>query len=170
MWLAACLMSCACMSIFWTRHIEDLKTGLQMVLRDSSVHAVAGGPGDFQSLMNVKATIYNWDLYQQRSLAYGWHKNFSSNLCHWTGVSCREGSVAQLKFPTNASYLQGAPPQFFSVASHHFWMGDCFSLLPQMCAAVGRPHLQGIVPGASQQTGASSRMHYSIGHHVHFRS
>lgn len=114
MWLAACLMSCACMSIFWTRHMEDLKTGLQMVLRDSSVHAVAGGPGDFKALMNVKATIYNWDLYQQRSQAYGWHKNFSSNLCHWTGVSCWEGSVDQLHFPTNASYLQGATPQFFS--------------------------------------------------------
>ena len=164
-------MSCACMSIFWTRHIEDLKTGLQMVLRDSSVHAVAGGTGDFNALMNVKATIYNWDLFQQRSQAYGWHKNFSSNLCHWTGVSCWEGSVDQLHFPTNASYLQGAPPQFFSKLplTTSGW-GNCFSLLPQICAAVGRPHLQGIVPGASQQPGASSHMHYSIEHHVHFRS
>ena len=145
--MACCMSDAMCMH---EHHLdtayEDLKTGLQMVLRDSSVHAVAGGPGDFKALMNVKATIYNWELYQQRSLAYGWHKRFSGNLCQWTGVWCYDGSVAALHFPTNASYLQGAPPQFFiklplttsawATGSHYFlkgallWAGLTFRALP----------------------------------------
>jgi hypothetical protein len=80
-----------------------------MVLRNSGAHAAAGGSDDFEALMSVKATIYNWDSYQQRSMAYGWHKNFSSDLCHWTGVTCWKGTVYILHFRTNASYLQGAP-------------------------------------------------------------
>ena len=65
---------------------------------------MSGGAGfsqDQQGLLTIRRAIRNWDLYYRRSSCTGWVAEPGSDVCTWTGVVCRNGSVVVLRFPNN---------------------------------------------------------------------
>ncbi len=72
--------------------------------------AVQGFSPDQAALLAVKRSIPNWDLYQQRSMCFGWHEKPYDDVCKWTSVTCRDGRVIGIHFQRNASYHLGNAP------------------------------------------------------------
>ena len=71
------------------------------------VPAARGFSQDLAALLDVKRAIPNWNLYQQRSMCFGWHETPYDDVCQWTSVKCRNGVVVALQLQTNASFHLG---------------------------------------------------------------
>ncbi|CAK0772056.1 hypothetical protein CVIRNUC_003924 [Coccomyxa viridis] len=82
-----------------------------------STFNVQGFSPDQAALLAVKRSIPNWDLYQQRSMCFGWHEKPYDDVCKWTSVTCRDGRVIGIHFQRNASYHLGAIQDVLAAAS-----------------------------------------------------
>lgn len=81
----------------------------------------AGYSADQQGLLYLRNAISNFKWYQQTVPCQGWDTQpvGADNICGWDGVGCNAAQqVVSVKFPNNASLLEGVSAAWLPAVSH----------------------------------------------------